>query len=180
MDPQTAESEGHRLFADRQYKDAAEKFVLAHRGYAEAEQELKAAEMLNNAGVAYRRTKKHKEAVAAFEQARLVFAKHDDTAREAQVLGNLGGSYSKMKRYDESESCFRQAIDLFGEIDDRPRQAETLRAMAIMQFKCGQRSKALTTYEDALRFLPNLNFLQWLARVLLRIRGLVLRLPLFR
>jgi len=180
LDPQKAESEGQRLFAEKQYKQAAEQFMLAHHGYVEAEEELKAAEMLNNVGVVYRRTKKHKEAIVALEQARQVFSKLGDTTREAQVLGNLGGSYSKMKRYEEAESCFQQAIDQFREIDDRPRQSETLRAMAIMQFKRGQRSTALATYESALLFLPNPNFLQWLARILLKIRGFVLRLPLFR
>jgi len=179
-DPQIATEEGQRLFAEEQYKEAAEQFAHAQRAYVEAGDDLKAGEMLNNLGVVYRRAGKHKEASEALEEARETFARLGDQRREAQALGNLGGLYSKMKRYDEAEARFQAAFDVFDELDDRVRQSETLRAMAIMQFKRGQRSKAMTTYEDALYFLPNLNFLQRLTRLLLKIRNLILRFSPFR
>jgi tetratricopeptide (TPR) repeat protein len=179
-DPLTIETEGQRLFEQERYKEAAERFLLAQRAYAEAGKELKAAEMLNNVGVAYRRGRKHKEAVSALEEARQTFAHLGDQQREAQALGNLGGLYSKIKRYAEAEACFQAAIDLFGELDDRTRQAETLRAMAIMQFKRGQRSQALVTYEQGLYFLPNPTSLQRLLRLLLKIRGWLMSLSPFR
>jgi tetratricopeptide (TPR) repeat protein len=175
LDPQAAEGEGQHLFAQEKYREAAKRFSLAQSAYADAGNDLKAAEMLNNAGVAYRRCRKHKEAANALEEARVLFARLDDQQREAQVLGNLGGLYSKMKRYDRAEECFHSAIGLFQDLDDRGRQSETIRAMAIMQFKRGQRSEALATYEDALYYLPNPNFLQRLARLLLKIRALILR-----
>lgn len=180
LDPQTIEAEGQRLFAQKQYEEAAERFALAQRAFAETGHELKAAEMLNNVGVVYRRAGKHQEAANALEEARQTFARLGDQRRQAQALGNLGGLYSKMKRYDESAACFQEAIGLFGELDDRARQAETLRAMAIMQFKRGQRSQALSTYEEALYFLPNLTFLQRLLRLLLKLRGWILSTPPFR
>jgi tetratricopeptide (TPR) repeat protein len=180
LDPQAAEIEGKRLFRQGQYKEAAKQFSLAHQAYVEAAEKLKAAEMLNNVGLAYRRVGKHKEAVSALENARQVFSELGDQGREAQVLGNLGGLYSKMKRYDESAVCFQDSVDLFQALDDRARQSETLRAMAIMQFKRGQRATAFTTYEDALYYLPNPNFLQRFTRLLLKMRGLILRLSPFR
>jgi tetratricopeptide (TPR) repeat protein len=173
--PQTAEVEGQQLFVQEKYYEAAEQFTLAQGAYADEGDELRAAEMLNNAGVAYRRCRKHKDAAEALEGAAVLFARLGDEPREAQVLGNLGGLYSKMKRYDRAEECFQSAIGRFQELDDRARQSETLRAMAIMRFKRGRRSEALATYEDALYFLPHPNFLQRVARLLLRIRGLILR-----
>jgi tetratricopeptide (TPR) repeat protein len=180
LDPHMAAEEGQRLFAEERYGEAAEQFALAQRAFVKAGDGLEAGEMLNNLGVVYRRAGKHKEAAQALEEARETFARLGDQPREAQVLGNLGGLYSKMKRYDEAETRFQAAFDVFQELDDRVRQSETLRAMAIMQFKRGQRSKAMATYEDALYFLPNLNFLQRLTRVLLKIRYFILRLPPFR
>ncbi len=180
LDPQTAEAEGQRLFTQGQYQQAAEQFTLAHRAYAQAGDDRKAAEMLNNVGVVYRRAGKNEDAAAALEEARQIFTRLSDHSSQAQVLGNLGGLYSIMKRYDESEACFRGAVDLFQELDDRARQSETLRAMAIMQFKRGQRSQALVTYEDAMYFLPHPSFLQRVTRFLLKIRGLILRLSPFR
>jgi tetratricopeptide (TPR) repeat protein len=180
LDPQTAEAEGQSLFAQEEYQAAAERFALAQHAYVKAGNGLKAAEMLNNLGVVYRKVRKHKEAANALEEARQIFAGLGDQPREAQVLGNLGGLYSKMKRYDEAEACFQDTVDLFQKLDDRVQQSETLRAMAIMQFKRGQRSKALGTYEDALYFLPNPNFLQRLTRFLLKIRNMILRWSPFR
>jgi len=180
IDPQTAAAEGQNLFEQAELQKAAERFSLAQRAYTKAGNQLKAAEMLNNLGVVYRRDRKHKKAANALEEARQIFAGLGDRPREAQVLGNLGGLYSKMKRYDEAEACFKAAIDLFQELDERVQQSETFRAMAIMQFKRGQRSKALATYEDALYYLPNLNFLQRLTRFLLKVRNVILRWSPFR
>lgn len=180
LDPLAAEAEGRRLFTQGQYEEAAEQFALAHRAYVQAGDDRKAAEMLNNEGVVFRRVRKYEEAAAALEKARQIFVRLLDQSSQAQVLGNLGGLYSIMKRYDESEACFREAVDLFQELDDRARQSETLRAMAIMQFKRGRRSQALATYEDAMYFLPNPSFLQRVTRFLLKIRGLILRLSPFR
>lgn len=175
LSPQQAELEGQQLFTQQRYQEAVDRFSLAERAYAEAGDKLKAAEMLNNIGVVYRRAGQHKEAARALEDARQTFADLDEQQRKAQVLGNLGGLYSKMKRYDQSEVCFREAVALFQELDDRGSHAEALRAMAIMQFKRGQRSKALTTYEDALYFLPKPNPLQRFVRFLLKLRSLILR-----
>lgn len=180
LNPQELVAEGQRLFALEKYDEAAEQFSFAQKAYAEAGDDLKAAEMLNNLGVVWRRARKHEAAVSALEEARQLFARLGDQSREAQVLGNLGGLYSILKRYSESDTCFQAAIEIFQELDDRPRQSETLRAMAIMQFKRGQRSKAFATYEDALYFLPNPGFLQRLTRFLLKIRGAVLRFSPFK
>jgi tetratricopeptide (TPR) repeat protein len=174
-EPQALEAEGQRLFSQQQYETAAERFTLAYEAYAQTGEGLKAAEMLNNAGVVFRSAHRHKKAADALEQAQQMFAQLEDQAREAQVLGNLGGLYSKMKRYDEAEVSFQRAVDLFQELDDMVRQSETLRAMAIMQFKRGQRRRAFATYEDALYFLPNPNFLQRFTRFLLKVQGAILR-----
>jgi tetratricopeptide (TPR) repeat protein len=180
FNPQTAEEEGKRLFAQEQYQGAAERFLAAQQAFDEAGNELKAAEMSNNVGLAYRRLGKHQEAAQALEHAREVFVGQGDERREAQVLGNLGGLYSKMKRYDESEACFKRAIEVFEALDERAQHAQTLRAMAIMTFKRGSRSQALALYEEALYFLPNPNFLQRVLRFLLRVRGWIMRLSPFR
>ena len=175
-DPQVAEAEGQRLFGQGKYRDAADQFCLAQHAYAATGDDLRSAEMLNNAGVAYRRARKHKEAITALEEARRIFAHLGDQPREAQALGNLGGLYSKTKRYDQAETCFLHAISIFQDLDDRGRQSETLRAMAIMQFKRRQYSQAMATYEDAMVFLPNPTPLQQILRFLLRVRGLITRI----
>jgi tetratricopeptide (TPR) repeat protein len=174
-DSQPAQAKAQRLFEQGQFQEAAAQFSAAQRAYTQAGDSLKAAEMLNNVGVAYRRARKHQQAVGALEEARQIFSHLGDRTREAQTLGNLGALYSKMKRYGEAAASYQQAVDLFQDLDDRAQQSETLRAMAIMQFKRGQRSKAMLTYEDALYYLPHPNLLQRLARFLLKMRGWILR-----
>ncbi len=179
FDPQMAEEQGKRLFAQEQYEEAAERFLAAQGAYAQADNKIKVAEMLNNAGVVYRRLGKHQEAAEVLEQACQTFVDLGDQGRQAQALGNLGGLYSKMKRYDEAEARFQRALDIFQELDERVQHAQTLQAMAIMRFKSGPRSQAFDLYEEALYFLPNPTFLQRFLRFLLRIRGWVMRLSPF-
>lgn len=172
-DPQELVTKAKNLYAEERYGQAAEQFDLAHQVYAKAGEELEAAEMMNNVGVAYQLARQQEKAAHALKKARESFARLQDRDREAQVIGNLGGLYAKMKRYDDAEACYETAIDIFQELDDRGRQAQTLRALALMQFRRGQRSEALNIYEEALYFLPNPTMLQRIARFLLRIRGLL-------
>jgi tetratricopeptide (TPR) repeat protein len=176
---QVAEAKGKQLFAEEQYEEAVEHFLAAQGAFAQAGNKLKVAEMLNNAGVVYRRMGKHQEAAEVLEQACQTFVDLGDQRREAQALGNLGGLYSKMKRYDEAEARFQRALDIFDELDERAQHSQTLQAMAIMRFKRGPRSQAFNLYEEALYFLPNPTFLQRLLRFLLRIRGWVMRISPF-
>lgn len=180
LDPQTIAAEGQALFAQEQYQEAIARFSQAQQVYAEAGDELKSAEMLNNLGVALRRLDEHPKAAQALETARQIFHQHGDREREAQVLGNLGGLYSKMKQYAQSDTCYKTAVDIFGELDDPVRQAKTLRGMAIMQFKRGDRYDAVFTYQDALYFLPNPTLGQRIARLAAKFTGFILSLPIFR
>lgn len=173
-DPQELVTQAKNLYAQQRYEPAAEQFALAHQAYARTGEELQAAEMMNNVGVAYQLAGQYKEAAASLKKARESFAQLEDQEREAQVLGNLGGLYVKMKRYKEAKDCFHAAINMFRELDDRGRQAQTLRALALLQFRHGQRSAGLRLYEEALYFLPNPTFLQRVLRLLLRVRSWVL------
>jgi tetratricopeptide (TPR) repeat protein len=185
LDPQAAssqviaEAKGKQLFAQEQYEEAVKHFLAAQGAYAQAGNKIKVAEMLNNAGVVYRRLGKHQEAAGVLEQACQTFVELGDQRREAQALGNLGGLYSKMKRYDEAEARFQRALDIFEKLDERVQHSQTLQAMAIMRFKRGPRSQALNLYEEALYFLPNPTFLQRLLRLLLRVRGWLMRMSPF-
>lgn len=174
------EAEAQNLFVQEQYEQAAERFALAQSAYAQIGDPLKAAEMLNNLGVAYQQAGRYEQAEAALRDAQHRLAELGDQHREAQALGSLGVLYAGRKRYEEAEDCFNRAIDLFEQLDERALQAETLRVLAVMQFKRGKFSKALATYEDAQYFLPRSGCLYQVLRVLLKLRGVVLRLSPLR
>jgi tetratricopeptide (TPR) repeat protein len=135
---QDVKQEGLRLFHEGLYEEAAAKFEQAREMFVVDENEVEAAEMVNNLGVIYRTQDKWDQAIAALEEARAAFVKLGDRSREAQTLGNLGGLYAEKRDRDKAQECLRQAADIFAEIGDAQRQGETL--------KTGNRQGGIATY----------------------------------
>ena len=162
--------EGLRLFQEGLYKEAAASFRQAQEMFAAKENEVEAAEMVNNLGVTYRVQGKWDEAIAALNEARVAFAHIDDRNREAQTLGNLGGLYASKGERDQAQECLRQAADIFAELGDAQRQGETLLALGVQMWKTGDRSTGLVAYEDGLHTLRKPTISQKTLRGLLGLR----------
>ena len=143
---QDLKEEGLRLFHEGLYEEAAAKFEQAKEAFTAGENEIEAAEMVNNLGVIYRTQDKWDEAISALEEARAAFVKLGDRSREAQTLGNLGGLYAEKRDRDKAQESLRQAADIFAEIGDVQRQGETLVALAEQQMKTGDRQGGIATY----------------------------------
>ena len=167
LDPQTIEAEGQRLFAQKQYKEAAERFALAQRAFAETGHELKATEMLNNVGVVYRRAGKHKEAANALEEARQTFARLGDQRRQAQALGNLGGLYRASGQIEKAARHFKDALPLFHQLGDSQAESVTWRALSTVRLRQRRWLEAVLAYDSSLTCLKRLSLGQRLFHLLL-------------
>jgi tetratricopeptide (TPR) repeat protein len=143
---QDLKQEGLRLFHEGLYEEAAAKFEQAREMFTAEENEIEAAEMVNNLGVIYRSQDKWDEAIAALEEARAAFVKLGDRSREAQTLGNLGGLYAEKRDREKAQESLRQAADIFKEIGDVQHQGETLVSLAEQQMKTGKRQEGVATY----------------------------------
>jgi tetratricopeptide (TPR) repeat protein len=167
---QELKEEGLRLFREGLYEEAAAKFEQAQEMFTAEENEIEAAEMVNNLGVIYRLHGKWDEAIAALDEAKSAFARLGDRNREAQALGNLGGLYASKGEREEAQECLHQAAELFADLGDAQHQGETLLALGVQMWKAGDRSGGLETYEAGLHTLQKPTASQKVLRSLLGLR----------
>ena len=170
MSAQDTKEEGLRLFQEGLYPEAAEKFEQAREMFVAEEDEVEAAEMLNNLGVVHRMQRDWDKAIAALEEARAAFTRLCDRNREAQVLGNLGGLYAGQGKRDMAKECLQEAAGLFGELGDEQRHGETLLALGVQHWKSGDRQEGLVTYQAGLETLKEPSVGQKALRSLLDLR----------
>jgi tetratricopeptide (TPR) repeat protein len=159
--------EGLRLFGEGLHEEAIAAFERAGKEFANEGNEVESAVMVNNLGVVYRMQGRWDEAIAALEQSRVEFDRLGDRNRQAQALGNLGGLYASKRDREQAKECLRQAAQLFAESDDAQRQGETLLALGVQEWKTGDRSSGLATYESGLHLLERPTVSQRLLRGLL-------------
>lgn len=171
---QELKEEGLRLFQEGLYEEAIAQFEKAQEMFAAEGNEIEVAEMVNNLGVIYRMLGQWDEAIASLEQARATFVRLGDRNREAQTLGNLGGLYASKGERDKANECLRQAADIFAELGDDQRHGETLLALGVQEWKTGDRSSGLATYETGLHTLQKPTVSQKALRGLLGLRNRLL------
>lgn len=166
--------EGLRLFQEGLYEEAVAKFEKAQEMFTDEGDQIEAAEMMNNLGVIYRMQGQWDEAIAALVDAKAAFVRLGDHSREAQTLGNLGGLYASKGERDKAQGCLRQAADIFAELGDEQRRGETLLALGVQEWRTGEHSDGLATYEVGLDTLEKPTVSQKALRSLLRLRNRVL------
>jgi tetratricopeptide (TPR) repeat protein len=171
---QGSKEEGLRLFQEGLYEEAIVNFEKAQEMFAAEGDDVQAAEMVNNRGVIYRMQGQWDKAIAALEEAKTAFAGLGDRNREAQTLGNLGGLYAEQGEREKADECLRQAADIFAELGDEQRHGETLLALGVQEWKKGDRSSGLATYEAGLHTLQKPSASQKALRGLLGLRNRLL------
>jgi tetratricopeptide (TPR) repeat protein len=171
---QELKEEGLRLFQEGLYEEAVAMFERAREAFAAEGNDIEVAETVNNLGVIYRMQGQWDEAIAALEQAKATFVRLGDRSREAQTLGNLGGLYASKGERDQAHECLRQAADVFAELGDDQRYGETLLALGVQEWKTGDRSGGLATYETGLHTLEKPTVSQKALRGLLGLRNRLL------
>ncbi len=150
---QGIKEEGLRLFHEGWHKKAAVKFEQAREMFAADGNEVEAAEMKNNLGVIYRLQGRWDEAIAALDEAVATLARLGDRSREAQALGNLGAVYARKGERQKAKEYLRRASRIFADLGDAQRHGETLLALAVQEWRTGDRSGSLATYEAGLQTL---------------------------
>lgn len=145
--------EGLRLFQEGLYEEAVAKFKEAREKFAAEGNDIEVAEIVNNLGVISRMQGQWDDAITALEEARATFMRLDDRSREAQTLGNLGGLYASKGERDKAQECLHQAADIFADLGDEQRHGEILLALGVQEWKTGDRSGGLATYEAGLHTL---------------------------
>jgi tetratricopeptide (TPR) repeat protein len=174
MSAQDIKEEGLRLFQEGLYPEAADRFEQAREMFVEEQDDIEAAEMLNNLGVIHRMQRDWDKAIAALEEAQAAFRRLGDRNREAQVLGNLGGLHASQGERKRAKECLQQAANLFADLGDEQRHGETLLALGVQHWKSGDRQQGLLAYQAGLEALKRPSMGQKALRSLLNLRSRLL------
>lgn len=175
--PSAEELENSALSAykSEQWGDAAQGFVAARAAYSDLGDELKAAEMGNNACVAFIQAGDPVLALETVDGTAQTFDRLGDPKRAAQAVGNQASALEATGRIDEAERAYVAAADRFKKLGEADARADTLKALSQLQLKRGRAVDALASMQQGLEGGQKLSlrerFLRWLARIPMRILG---------
>lgn len=169
------EDSAGKAYQAEHWTEAAEEFSAAGDAYAADGNQLKAAEMANNACVAHLRAGDSARALEAVEGTADTFERLGELKRAALALGNLASALEASGRVEEAEHAYSGAAEKFKDLGEADARADTLKALSQMQLKRGRAIDALTSMQHGLEGSRKLSlrerFLRWLARIPIRLMG---------
>jgi tetratricopeptide (TPR) repeat protein len=169
------EEQARGAYQAGRWKEAGAAFEAAASAHAQAGNELQAAEMANNASVAYLQANQAGHALALVEGTSQVFDRLGDAKRAAQAEGNRASALAACGRLEEAEVAYVSAAEQLRGLGDDEAAAATLQALSQVQLRRGQPVEAIASLQRGLESAPHLSlrqrFLRWLARLPLRLMG---------
>ena len=152
--PEEQAAAGMKAYKQGQFDLAVECFNQANSLYSERAQIRQAAEMANNAAVAYLQLDKPELALEVLEGTPETFALNGEIKLQAQALGNQASAYEALDKREEARTLYLQALTLLQEIGDQDSQAFTLQGLSRLQLKDGQPLQALDSMQAAMEVKP--------------------------
>jgi tetratricopeptide (TPR) repeat protein len=169
-DPATLAGQAQRAYKARQYKRAAELFHQAAEGYTIGRNSLLAAEMKNNASVAYLQAGDPQKALDAASDTDKVFESAKDIKRWGIAVGNQAAALDELGRWQEALTAYEHSAQLFSEINERDMRALMLKSAAGIKLKRGRVSESAYEMMSALDAKATPSLFERILRFLLRFR----------
>ena len=167
-DPAQLDAQGKRAFENKNFNEAANYFQQAAEGYALHQKPLLAAEMMNNASVAFLQADKSIEALNAALNTDEIFAGGNDIKKQAMALGNQAAALESLSRYDEAIAKYEQSSKLFNEINEGDLSAMVLKSSAAIKLKTGKVTDSAFRMIGSLEAKENPTFFERILKFFLR------------
>lgn len=136
---------GKEAYQKGRYQEAAGYFKASSEGFQAAQNPLLAAEMANNASVAYLKAGEFQSALEAVEGTDEVFKAAGDVRRQAMAIGNHAAALESLNQVDEAILRYEEADVLFKEIGEHDLRAPILQSLSTLQFKSGRSYEGLAS-----------------------------------
>jgi tetratricopeptide (TPR) repeat protein len=167
--PQILAEEGKSAYQNGDYANAASLFEAAQQGYQTAEDALMAAEMANNASVAYLQGEDAEAALKAVEGTAALFAQASDLRRQGMALGNYAAALEALERNEEAAEYYQQSADVLQQAGEDQLRSNVLHSLSALQFRTGRQLQALASMQAGLEGVKKPNPRQRLLKRLLQI-----------
>lgn len=167
-DPEQLVKEGQRAYKKKEYRNAAQAFHAAASRYMEIGNHLQAAEMLNNASVAYLQSGDARQALITAAGTEETFAAADDIKRQAISLGNQAAALEALGRLEDSVSLYEKSAELLKQCGENELRVSVMQSLSGVQLRLGRQMEALASMQAGLENIPNPTIKQRLVKKILR------------
>lgn len=161
--------QGNQEYTKGNHAAAADLFAQAAQAYANAQDELNAAEMKNNQSVALLQAGRVQEALQATDGTEAIFQKAGDIRRQGIAVGNRAAALEGLKKVDEALAEYERAASLLEEAGEGDMHSVVRKAAANLNLKRGRITAAQMDVYDSLRLVEKPNFTQRIMKFLKRI-----------
>lgn len=168
-DPLRLAEQGKEEYAQGRHAAAADLFAQAAQAYADAQDELNAAEMKNNQSVALLQAGRAQEAFDATDGTEALFQKAGDLKRQGIAVANRAAALEGLKKVDEALVEYERAASLLEQVGEGDMHSLIRKAAANLNLKRGRVTAAQMDVYDSLRLVEKPNFTQRILKFLKRI-----------
>ena len=160
--------EAERAYQSKDYLAAAQAFNAAADGYSQLGDGIQAAEMHNNASVAYLQADQPEKALESALDTDQVFAEAGDSRRQAIALGNQAAAYEALGQMEAAARAYQASAELLKEIGDHELRPTVMQSLSAVQLRLGQQMDALVTMQAGLEEIEKPNLKQKMVKKILR------------
>lgn len=162
--------QGKQAYAAGRFAEAARLFEQAASDYTAENKPLDAAEMKNNASVAWLQADQPQKALDVLAGTADLFQAAADLKRWGLALGNEGAALDALKRYDEAAQKYTRSAEVLEEAGEDQMRAEVLKALSALQLKTGKQIDAVLSMQSGLAGIKKPTLKQKILKKLLRLR----------
>jgi tetratricopeptide (TPR) repeat protein len=167
LSPQVLANEAQAAYQNGDYAAAARAYQVVAQSYTSLGERPAAAEMQNNASVAWLKADDAKAAFAAAQGTPAIFAEIGDARREGIAWGNLAAALDALHRVPEAIQAYENAIQQLEKCGEREYRAYVFKALSALKLQSGKQIEAMALMDAGLSEIPNLSGSQKLLRRLL-------------
>lgn len=160
--------EAESAYKTKDYTAAAQAYEAVADAYSHIDETVQAAEMRNNASVAYLQGKQAQKAFDAVEHTDQVFADAGELRKQAIALGNQAAALEALNQLEAAANKYQESSSLLKQIGDHELRATVMQALSGVQLRLGQQMDALVTMQAGLEEIEKPNFKQKLVKKILR------------
>jgi tetratricopeptide (TPR) repeat protein len=169
LNPKQLSIEGQSAYKRGDYQAAARAFEAASQAYATLDDALNAAELANNASVAYLQSGEAQAALQILDGTAEVFRLADDVRRQAMAIGNQAAALEALGRLDEAIDAYQQSADLLKQAGEDQLRLNVMQILSALQLRTGRQLEALASMKVGLDGVEKLSVKQRLIQKLLNV-----------
>jgi tetratricopeptide (TPR) repeat protein len=167
--PKKLANEGKDAYRKGDFLAAAQSYEAAALSYTASDDDLAAAEMLNNSCVAYLQAGNAQAAMRVVDETAATFARARDLGRQGMALGNLGAALEALNRPDEALDVYWQSSELLKQAGEFELRANVMQSISSLQLRTGKQLQALATMQAGLDGITHPNPKQRILKKLLQV-----------